>query len=155
LLAANKGLLKTTKDQLINHYYEGKTVKSLCHVTDSLYLVGFDYGGLILWNEKTDQLLSKICDDTVFSIKRVLTTNNYIIKTEKDGVKVVTINDLESLQFSVQYLLEVRDEGNFTDSLQLQITHSHITIAATQNDKVDSKFKSCIKLMKVPIVAEM
>ena len=91
LAAASKGLLKTTKPQLIKIYHKGKVVRSLCHVTHSLYLVGL--GGLILWNEQTDQLLSKIYDDRVYSIKRVLTTNNYIIKTRNDGVKVVTINE--------------------------------------------------------------
>jgi hypothetical protein len=81
LLAAAEGLLKTTKNRLINHYHKGKNLRSLCHVTDSLYLLGLVDDGLILWNEQTDQLLSKICDDTVSSIKRVMTTNNYIIKT--------------------------------------------------------------------------
>jgi hypothetical protein len=62
LLACFKGLLKTTKDQLIEHYYNGKMVKSLCHVTDSLYLVGLlchvwdslngVYAGLVVWNEQ-------------------------------------------------------------------------------------------------------
>jgi hypothetical protein len=154
LVAAWRGLLKTTKDQLINHYHKGKSVRSLCHVTHSLYLVGFWDHRLILWNEQTDQLLSEICGDRVCSIKRVITTNNYLIKTD-EGVKVVTINDLMSGKFSVQHLLDAKDGSNLTDSLQLQITHSHITIAATQNDWVDSKYKSIIKLMKVPIVAEM
>ena len=54
LVAGYRGLLKTTKDQLINHYHQGKWVRSLCHVTDSLYLVGFYEDGLILWNEQTD-----------------------------------------------------------------------------------------------------
>ena len=81
LLAAFKGLLKTTKDQLINHYHKGKWVRSLCHVTHSLYLAGFWGDGLILWNEQTDQQLFKIFDDYVSSIKRVLTTNNYIFKS--------------------------------------------------------------------------
>jgi hypothetical protein len=156
LLAAYKGLLKTTKDQLINHYHKGKWVRSLCHVTHSLFLVGFRDDGLILWNEQTDQLLSKICGGSVCSIKRVITTNNYLIKTYKEGVKVVTINDLMPLKFSVQHLLDAKEDGwNLTDSLQLQITDSHITIATTQNEYVDSKTKSIIKLMKVPIVAEM
>ena len=156
MVAALEGLLKTTKDQLINHYHKGKSVRSLCHVTDSLYLVGFYEGdGLILWNEQTDQLLSKICGDRVLSIKRVMTTNNYVIKTD-EGVKVVTINELVPFKFSVQQLLDAKEDGgNLTDSLQLQITHSHITIATTQNEKFDSKIKSSIKLMKVPIVAEM
>jgi hypothetical protein len=151
LIAADKGLLKTTKDQLIKRYDQGKSVESLCHVTHSLYLVGFSYDGLILWNEQTDQLLSKICsDDTVYSIKRVLTTNNYIIKTDNSGVKVVTINDLESLKFSVQHLLDTIEWfGNLSDSLQLQITNSHITIAVAHNPSDQSK----IKLMKVPIAA--
>ena len=94
--------MKTTKDQLINHYHKGKWVRSLCHVTHSLYLVGFNYDdGLILWNEQTDQLLSQICGGGVFSIKRVITTNNYIIKTRNEGVKVVTINDLKSKKISL------------------------------------------------------
>ena len=57
LLAAYNGLLKTTKDQLINHYHKGKNVGSLCHITDSVYLVGFrvyDTGKLIVWNEQSD-----------------------------------------------------------------------------------------------------
>ena len=132
MVAAIDGLLKTTKDQLINHYHKGKSVRSLCHVTHSLYLVGFGGDGLILWNEQTDQLLSKICGDRVWSIKRVITTNNYVIKTD-EGVKVVTINDSVSFKFSVQHLLDAKENGNFTDSLQLQITQSHITIATTQN----------------------
>jgi hypothetical protein len=66
LVAARKGLLKTTKDQLINHYHKGKYVRSLCHVTHSLYLVGFYNNGLILWNEQTDQLLLQICGGGVF-----------------------------------------------------------------------------------------
>ena len=155
MVAAIKGVLKTTKDQLINHYHKGKVVISLCHVTDSLYLVGFRGDGLILWNELTDQLLSKICGDRVLSIKRVITTNNYVIKTD-EGLKVVTINEFLSFKFSVQQLLDAKEDwGNSTDSLQLQIAHSHITIATTQNEEVDSKIKSSIKLMKVPIVAEM
>jgi hypothetical protein len=156
LVAAWRGLLKTTKDQLINHYHKGKTVRSLCHVTHSLYLVGFYKHGLILWNEQTDQLLSEICGGTVCSIKRVITTNNYLIKTYNEGVKVVTINDLMPLKFSVQHLLDAKEEyANLTDSLQLQITNSHITIATTHNEKVYPGWKSIIKLMKVPIVAEM
>jgi hypothetical protein len=86
---------------------------------------------------------------------RVMTTNNYVIKTCNNGVKVVTINDLVSLKFSVQHLLYAKDGSNSTDSLQLQITNSHITIASTQNEGIYPKFKSSIKLIKVPIVAEM
>jgi hypothetical protein len=54
LLAADKGLLKTSKNQLINRYHKGKVVRSLCHITHSIFLVGFQYLGLILWNEETD-----------------------------------------------------------------------------------------------------
>jgi hypothetical protein len=120
LVAAYKGLLKTTKDQLINHYHKGKSVRSLCHVTHSLYLVGFyNDGGLILWNEQTDQLLSQICGGGVFSIKRVITTNNYLIKTD-EGVKVLTINDLKSKQFSLKHLLDAKEYiYNYSDSVQL------------------------------------
>jgi hypothetical protein len=56
----------------------------------------------------------------------------------------------------VQHLLDTKEEYTTSaDSLQLQITKSYITIAATHNGKVDSKWNHSIKLMKVPIVAEM
>jgi hypothetical protein len=54
LLAAREGLLKTTKDQLIKHYQKEKIVISLCHITDSIYLVGFYSNPLIVWNEERD-----------------------------------------------------------------------------------------------------
>ena len=41
LLAAYKGIMKTTKDQLIKHYYRGRRIISMCHVTYSIYLLGF------------------------------------------------------------------------------------------------------------------
>jgi hypothetical protein len=55
----------------------------------------------------------------------------------------------------VQILLDVKEyEFDLSDKLQLQITDSHIIVATTQNELVDSKCKSSIMLMKVPI-AEM
>jgi hypothetical protein len=54
LLAADEGLLKTTKDQLIKHYFNGECVFSLCHITDAIYLLGFYDDKLIVWDEKTD-----------------------------------------------------------------------------------------------------
>jgi hypothetical protein len=53
LLAAQRGLLKTSKDQLIKHYFNGECVLSLCHITEAIYLLGFD-DKLIVWDEKTD-----------------------------------------------------------------------------------------------------
>jgi hypothetical protein len=91
LLAGSRGIFKSFRNEVIKEFYNKKSVYSLCHVTDSLYLVGFHADGLILWNEQTDQEVSKICDDTVFSIRRVMTTNSYVIKTLKNGLKIVTI----------------------------------------------------------------
>ena len=48
-----------------------------------------------------------------------MSTDNYILKIANDGVKLLTINDLESKKFTVQHLLDVKDDGNFTDSLQV------------------------------------
>jgi hypothetical protein len=102
--------LKITKDKLIKHYHKGKYVTSLCHVTDSLYLVGFFSNGLILWNEHRSQQLSEIYYYYgVFSIKRVMTTNNYVFKTQNEGVKVVTINDFESFKFTTKDFLDAKD----------------------------------------------
>ena len=154
LLAADQGLLKTTKHQLINHYHKGDHYISLCHVTDSLYLLGLNWHGLILWNEQTNQLLYKISKHRVWSIKRVLSTNNYLIKTF-EGVNIVPIYHSEPFKKKL-HLLDAKDAFYKTDSLQLHIAHSHFTIATTQNERVgNNKWKNSIKLMKVPIVADM
>ena len=54
LLAAWEGLLKTSKDKLIKHYFKWKVVSSLCHITESIYLLGFYSNPLVVWDEKTD-----------------------------------------------------------------------------------------------------
>lgn len=83
-----------------------KGALSLCHITESIYLVGLFKYDLTLWNEQTDQSLFKISSDCVVSIKRVMNTNHFIIKTMwplggGNGVMMLTINDLESKIFSV------------------------------------------------------
>ena len=88
----------------------------------------------------------------VFSIKRVITTNCYIVKTKKQGVKVLTIDDLNTKQFSLKLLLEAKEESwNLTDSLQLQITSSDIVIATTQNKYTRRKYNSSVKIMKMKV----
>ena len=111
--------MKTTKDQLIKHYFKAEAAFSLCRTTDSIYLVGFRHR-LILWDEQRDQEVREITDERVFSIKRVLTTDHYIIKTWKQGVKVVIIKGLKEMTVSIQHFLEAKEyEFNFNDSLQL------------------------------------
>ena len=120
LFAASKGLFKTTKDQLIRHDYQGQWVLSLCHVTDSIYLVGVREYGLILWDEEKVQQLFRISYDLAVSIKRVMTINSFIFKTGEGGVKLLSIDDLKSLQFSLKVLLESKDfSWSFIDSLHL------------------------------------
>jgi hypothetical protein len=66
LLAAEEGLLKTTKDQLIKFYFKGKWVRSLCHITDSIYFLGFKYDGLRVWDQDKDEELFRIMEDWAF-----------------------------------------------------------------------------------------
>jgi hypothetical protein len=80
-----------------------------------------------------------------------MTSNKYIIKTIRKGVKVLTINDLKSKKYSLENLLDNDDIGNFHDSLALKTSNSHIIIAATQNKKVNDKEKRSIQVMKKPI----
>jgi hypothetical protein len=54
LLATERGLLHTTKDQLVKHYLKVKAAWSLSEITGSIYLVGL-YENLIMWDQKTDQ----------------------------------------------------------------------------------------------------
>ena len=80
-----------------------------------------------------------------------MTSNNFIIRTEEEGVKLLSINDLTSSKFELQHLLDSK-MGCYTDSLQIQITDSHIIIAATSNERVDGgKWKSSINVRKVAI----
>jgi hypothetical protein len=80
-----------------------------------------------------------------------MASNNFIIRTYKEGVKLLSINDLTSSKFELQRLLDTKLGGR-TDSLQVQITDSHIIIAATSNEDVEEDgYKSSIKVMKVPI----
>jgi hypothetical protein len=58
--------LKTAKDQLINLYYKGKEVRYLCHITDSIYFLGFKYDGLIVWDQEKDEELFRISQDWAF-----------------------------------------------------------------------------------------
>ena len=81
-----------------------------------------------------------------------MTTNNYVIKTLKEGVKVAIINDLKLYQSSLKHLLDAEDNWSYSESLYLQITISHITVAATYNELMyNCKFKTTINSMKVPI----
>ena len=55
LLATAHGLLRATRDQVVKHYYKGKTARAVCHIADSIYLVGLENENMIaLWNEQTD-----------------------------------------------------------------------------------------------------
>ena len=153
LLATLEGLLKTSKDQLIKHYLKVKYVESLCHITDSLYLIGFYYAKLIIWDQQKEQKMYHFGEGNVLSIKRVMNTDNYILKRHTHGVKLLTINDLEQKKFTVQHMLDVEDNSiASTDCIQVDITPSQIVIAAVQNEEMDDdENKVSIKLMKIPI----
>jgi hypothetical protein len=63
---------------------------------------------------------------------------------------------LKSKKFSLKLLLEAREGlDNYSDSLQLQITHSDIVILTTQNEMIGKdglyKFKRSVKVMKVKV----
>jgi hypothetical protein len=54
LLAGDLGLLKTTIDMVLAHYFKDDDITSICHVAGSRYLLGVNNYGLIMWNEHTD-----------------------------------------------------------------------------------------------------
>lgn len=84
------------------------------------------------------------------SIKRVMSTDYYILKTVYNGLQLLKFNDLEQEIISFQHLLDVEDEINFNDSFQVLITPSQIVIVASQNIEVEKKSMGCINFMKVP-----
>jgi hypothetical protein len=62
-----------------------------------------------------------------------MNSNNYILKVVSGGVKLLTINDLKSFEFSCLLLKEFENDNNSNETLQVQITDSQIVIAATRN----------------------
>jgi hypothetical protein len=61
----------------------------------------------------------QICDYQLDSIKRVMNTDNFILITKYIGIKLLSISDLVSIKFSIQDLLEVDDQSNYTENLQV------------------------------------
>jgi hypothetical protein len=104
-----------------------------------------------VWNQQNEQEMYKICDDQVDSIKRVMKTDNFILRTRYIGLKLLSISDLESRYFNIQLLLEVKDGGYFTDSIQVYFTPSQIVIAAAHNELDEDSRKGSIKLIKLAI----
>jgi hypothetical protein len=79
LLASRSGLFKSTKEKIIEHYYQGKDVSSLCLITDAIYLVALYTESLIVWNEQTASELFRVFNGDVILSKRVLSNNSFII----------------------------------------------------------------------------
>jgi hypothetical protein len=76
-------------------------------------LVGLE-DKLIVWNEERDYEMYQIINDDVYSIERVISNDKFILNTCEDGLKILTINDLDGKQFTIQKLLNVKNE-NKTD----------------------------------------
>jgi hypothetical protein len=152
LLAGVLGLLKTTKKKLLRHYYPGWWVSSLCHIRHSLYLVGIS-NRLIVWDLHKDQELCQLTEAWAFSIRRVM--SSYIIKTKKEGVKILTFKDMQAERYSLQSLFEGGSTGenwsNYTDGVHAVVGESQIVVACTLNEKVEGRRKKSIKVMQIAI----
>ena len=85
LLGAGDGLFKTTKDQILKHYQNKEPIRNICHIAGSFYFLGLEEQ-LCLWNEDTDEQIYRVISHDIFSIKRVMTTNTFIIRSKKGGV---------------------------------------------------------------------
>ena len=77
-----------------------------------------------------------------------------MIKTWKEGVKVLSIGYLKSKKFSLKDLLKAKEDRdiNQTESLQIKINPFDIVIATTQNERVaGGKYMRSVKLIKVKV----
>ena len=81
-----------------------------------------------MWNEQTASELFRVFNGNVILTKRVLSNNSFIFSTQDDGVKLLTIKDLATKQFSVHQLFEGKCDY-LPDGLDLQITNSNLIIA--------------------------
>jgi hypothetical protein len=66
---------------------------------DSLYLVGFK-DKLVVFDLQTESEIYEIIKDQVFLIKRVVNSNAFILRADKRGVNLLTIDGKESFYFS-------------------------------------------------------
>ena len=81
-----------------------------------------------------------------------MTTNNYIIFTQTEKVKVLTINELNEYKSSIQQLFKVEKDGvNTCDSSQLLISHAKITFVFADNIYDDGLWKRSIRIRIIPI----
>jgi hypothetical protein len=79
-----------------------------------------------------------------------MSIEKYILKTKRDGLKILTINDLEAKQFTIQKLLNFEDD--ILRNEIVEITSSQIIFAEIQNVcQADCEWKGSLKLIKVPI----
>lgn len=95
-------------------------------------------------------------DKDVLSIMRVIpNSTSFVINIKDEGVKLITIKDMKSNQWSLHTLFKAINFSRITkDSLHVKVTQSHLTIAAgwyEYDDKVRGKTYSGVKLMKVAI----
>ena len=93
----------------------------MCLIADSKYLVGLENENMIaLWDEQTDQHLLRISGDLAWSIKRVLASNAFLLKTQRDGLKLMTFENLARNQHSLKQFHGTKEVwGNPADSLQV------------------------------------
>ena len=69
------------------------------------------------------------------SIKRVSDTNNYVIRTFSQGVKLLTISDLHSNLYTYRKLLDVQgDADSYSHSLSVDVSPTHIAITTIGNE---------------------
>ena len=67
LLGTSKGILHSSRDTLVKHYFEGTKITALCHIRNTLYLVG-GRDNLFVWDLQEDKRLKYISTDYICSI---------------------------------------------------------------------------------------
>ena len=96
MLATKDGLCKTTREQMLAQWFKGEVTNTVCHLSDSMFLVAFKLNKLIVWDEALNQQLLEICTYSVVSIQRVhVYANTFLLKGSK-GVKVLTLRGLST-----------------------------------------------------------
>jgi hypothetical protein len=87
-----------------------------------------------------------------------MNTDYYILRTNSERLKILTINNSESKNITIQDLLKVKNNEStfFNDSLQVLITPTQIVIATAQKYHIGccEDVEDCIyiHLIKVPIL---
>ena len=82
----------------------------------------------------------------------MLSTNYYILKTETQGLQLLTLQDMGARRYTQRHLMDAHEKyDTYTTGLDFRVTQSQITIATSSNEfTID--YKGNVLIMNIPLL---